>query len=128
MRQPTDSSVFLRGVRIFAFHGVLEQERKVGGWFMVDLRVHYNIMKASQTDCVNDTLNYAHLLNIVNTEMSQPSHLLEHVAGRIAQRLFKTYPEATAIDIIITKENPPMGAHIGGAGIELHLINDKSIG
>ena len=126
--QCADSVVFLRGVRLYAFHGVLEQERRVGGWFVVDLRVHYNIMTACQTDCVDDTLNYATLLDIVTAEMRQPSHLLEHVAARIARRLFHDYPEVTAVDVTLTKENPPMGGHIGGAGIELHLINDKTIG
>lgn len=126
MTPNADGVVFLRGVRLYAFHGVLEQERKVGGWFVVDLRVHYDIAKACQTDSVDDTLNYAHLLDIVTTEMHQPSRLLEHVAGRIARRLFETYPEAKAADVTLTKENPPMGGHIGGAGIELHLINDKS--
>ena len=124
--QCADSVVFLRGVRLYAFHGVLEQERRVGGWFVVDLRVHYNTLKACQTDCLDDTLNYANLLNIVTIEMRQPSKLLEHVAGRIAQHLFDAYPETTAVDVTLMKENPPMGGHVGGAGVELHLINDKS--
>lgn len=126
--QGTDSVVFLRGVRLYAFHGVLEQERRVGAWFVVDLRVHYDIWKACQTDCVDDTLNYASLLEIVTREMRQPSNLLEHVAARIARRLFDEHPATTAVDVILTKENPPMGGHISGAGVELHLINDKSAG
>lgn len=124
--QCADSVVFLQGVRFYAFHGVMEQERRVGGWFVVDLRVHYNVLKACQTDCVDDTLNYASLLDIVTVEMRQPSDLLEHVAGRIAQRVFDAYPATMAVDVTLTKENPPMGGSVKGAGVELHLINDKS--
>jgi dihydroneopterin aldolase len=31
-----------------------------------------------------------------------------------------------AVDVTLTKENPPMGANCGGAGVELHLINNKT--
>ncbi len=81
-----------------------------------------------ESDDVNDTLNYAELCRLVTCEMVSPSRLLEHVAGRIAEAVFRRYPEATAIDLTLTKENPPMGADCGGAGVELHLINDKTKG
>lgn len=124
-----DSVVFLRDIRLYAFHGVMEQERRVGGWFVVNLRVHYyNIKKACETDDVDDTLNYAILLDIVRQEMCQPSCLLEHVAGRIGQSVFSRYPAVDAVDVSIVKENPPTGGRLNGAGVELHLINDKSVG
>ena len=77
------STIELKDVRLYAYHGVLEQERRVGGEYSVSLRVHYNISKAMESDDVNDTLNYALLLDIIKEEMAQPSDLLEHVAGRI---------------------------------------------
>ncbi|MBQ8463634.1 MAG: dihydroneopterin aldolase [Prevotella sp.] len=124
-----DGVVFLRDVRLYAFHGVLPQERRVGGWFLVSLRVHYyNVMKACSSDDVDDTLNYAVLLDIVRREMQQPSSLLEHVAGRIARSVFDRYPDADSVDVTLTKENPPMGGSLQGAGVELHLINDKTRG
>lgn len=120
------SSIFIRDLRLYAYHGVMPQERTVGGWFVVSLRVHYNIIKAMETDNVADTLNYADLCELVRQEMGQPSLLLEHVAGRIAQAVFDSYPLAEALDLTLTKENPPMGANCGGAGVELHLINNKT--
>ena len=129
MMRCADGVVFLRDVRLYAFHGVLQQERRVGGWFVVSLRVHYNnIVRACETDCVDDTLNYAVLLDIVRREMQQPSSLLEHVAGRMAQRVFDRFPDVDAVDVTVTKENPPMGGNMQGAGVELHLINDKTKG
>jgi dihydroneopterin aldolase len=129
MMQCSDSVVSIDRVRLYAFHGVLPQERRVGGWFVVTLRVHYyNILRACETDEVADTLNYADLLTIVRREMAQSSRLLEHVAARMAQSVFDRYPEANAIDVSVTKENPPMGSAMAGAGIELHLINNKTKG
>lgn len=124
--EKVQSSIFVRDLRLYAYHGVLEQERTVGGWFIVSLRVHYNIIRAMETDDVNDTLNYAYLCELVRKEMSQPSNLLEHVAGRIAQAVMDCSNLVEAVDVMLTKENPPMGANCGGAGVELHLINNKT--
>ena len=120
------SSIELDDVRLYAFHGVMEQERRVGGEYSLSLRVHYNIKKAMQTDRVGDTLNYAVLLDIVKQQMAIPSNLLEHVAGRIGQAVFKSFPQSEAVDVRIVKLNPPMGALTAGAAVNLHLINDKT--
>ena len=79
-----------------------------------------------QSDEVGDTLNYAALYEVVKTEMMQPSHLLEHVAGRIVSAIEKQFPLVTSIDLELTKQNPPMGADCEGAGVEIHLINNKT--
>lgn len=121
-----DACIYIRDLRLYAFHGVLPQERKVGGWYTLSLRVHYYILKAMDSDNVDDTLNYAALLELIRNEMKQPSALIEHVAGRIAKSVFARYPDAHALDLTITKDNPPMGANCQGAGVELHLTNNKS--
>ncbi|MBQ8158627.1 MAG: dihydroneopterin aldolase [Prevotella sp.] len=121
-----DSYIFIRDLRLYAYHGVMAQERRVGGWYTLSLRVHYNIICAMESDEVSDTVNYAELFEMVKAEMSIPSNLLEHVAGRIAKAVFNAYRDVTAIDLTIVKDNPPMGAHCRGAGVELHLINDKT--
>ncbi len=123
----TESSICLNDIRLYAFLGVLEQERRVGGEYSVSIRVHYNIYKAMETDNVADTLNYAQLLKIVKREMAVPSNLLEHVAGRIGKTVFHEFPQAEAIDLTVTKLNPPMGADCAGASVHVHLINDKTL-
>ena len=121
----TSSYISLRNVRFHAFHGVMPQERKVGADFLVNLRVGYPLEQAMQSDEVSDTLNYAALYEVVKAEMMQPSNLLEHVAGRIADAVVKRFPQVTSIDLDLTKQNPPMGADCDGAGVEIHLIHDK---
>ncbi len=80
--------IYLREVRFHANHGVMPQERTVGTDFTVDLRVAYPFAVAMKSDNVDDTLNYAQLYNLVKKEMAQPSRLLEHVEGRIAEAVF----------------------------------------
>ena len=117
--------ILLSDLRFHAFHGVLPQERLVGGNFVVDLRVGYPLAQAMTSDQVNDTLNYASLYALVEREMQQPSSLLEHVAGRIAQAIAKTFPQALSIDLTLTKQNPPMGADCKGAGVEMHFVRSE---
>ena len=119
------SNIFINGLRLYAFHGVMEQERRVGGEFSVDLRVHYYIYKAMETDRVEDTVSYASLCDIVKREMAQPSALLEHVGGRVAKAVLAAFPQVEAVNVKITKLNPPMGADCDGAGVEIEVTSDE---
>ena len=58
--------------------------------------------------------------------MQQPAKLLEYTAYRIAEAIIKVFPDIESIDLNLTKINPPMGADCSGAGVELHLINEKT--
>ena len=116
----------LEKLRFRALHGVLPQERTVGGDFVVTLRIGYPFEQAMETDAVGDTLDYAAVYRLVRCEMAVPSQLLEHVAGRIAKALLRDFPQITSIDLWLTKTCPPIGADCEGAGVELHLINDKT--
>ena len=120
------SKIYLRNVRFHAFHGVLPQEGIVGNDYLVNLVLDYDFSSAMQTDELQGTLNYAEVYQKVREEMAVPSKLLEHVAGRIAHRLFSDFPEIQKLQLSITKVNPPMGADSDGAGVEVVLTNDKT--
>ncbi len=122
----TRSEVLLKEARFYAFHGVMPQERKVGAEYTVSVTVGYDYAKAAESDTVDNTLNYAELYELVKAEMMQPSQLLEHVALRIGKAIFQKWTEAAYADIQLIKNNPPMGAACAGAGVNLHLTNDKT--
>lgn len=126
MMKLENSYITINGLRFHAYHGVLPQERLTGNDYLINLRVRCSIEKAMHTDSVEDTLNYATVYEVVSSEMKIPSNLLEHVAGRIGTHLLDMFPEIKDIDLSITKLNPPMGADCTGAGVEVHLINDKN--
>ena len=113
--------ILLKDLRFQARHGVGAQETLVGNEFTVNLRLRTDLTKAVQTDDVADTLSYADVFEAVRDEMLRPSQLLEHVAGRIARRLFQDFPALDAIELKLMKRNPPMGADIDSAGVELAL-------
>ena len=118
--------ISLHDMRLRAFHGVLPQERVVGGDYSVDLNVKCELADAVATDDVNRTLNYADLAAVVEREMAVPSCLLEHVAGRIAKAVAALAPTIEEVVVRVTKLNPPMGIDCAGASVEIHLINDKT--
>ena len=111
-----NSFVYLRKLHFHAFIGVLEQERLTGNDYEVDLRLKVDVARAMETDDVNATVNYAEAYNVVASVMAEPCNLVEHAAYKMAEKLMNCWPEI----------NPPMGADCDGAGVELHLINDKT--
>lgn len=115
------SHIFLEDIRFFAHHGVGSQETLVGNEFTVSLRLQVDIERAMQTDDVADTVSYADVYEAVKAEMEIPSRLLEHVCGRIVERLFNDFPQIAHIELKLSKRNPPMGADIRAAGVELSL-------
>ena len=119
--------VSLRRLRFRAYHGVLPQEGRVGGDYEVSIRVGYPLGRAMESDDVADTLNYAALYEVLKREMAVPSRLLERVAGRMAKAVVEAFPCVRSVDLWLTKLNPPMGADCDGAGVEIHLINDKTL-
>lgn len=120
------SYIFLEQLKFYAYHGVGEQETRIGNEFTIDLRLKVDISAALLTDEVGDTVSYADVFEALKEEMDIPSKLLEHVAGRLVKRLFHDFPTVEAIDLKLAKRNPPMGADILHAGIELHCVrNDR---
>ena len=120
------SYIYLRDLHFHAYHGVEPQERKVGNDYLLSLRLQYPIDAAMLSDNVLDTVNYADVYRIAEQEMQVPSNLLERVAYRMADRIFRRFAFVEAVDIQLTKLNPPMGTNQGGAGVEVHLINGKT--
>lgn len=113
------SYILLENIQLFAHHGVLEQETKVGNYFVVNVKLKVDLSKAAETDDVEDTISYADVYNIVKREMEQPSKLLEHAAKRIIKGLKNEFSEIDEVEVKLSKLNPPMGAQLDAASVIL---------
>lgn len=111
------STIQLSGLEFYAFHGVTEQERKVGNTFLVDISIDTDISRPMETDLLEDTVNYAEIYDLVKTEMSVPSNLLEHIAGRILKCLLSRYPQVSRARVEVAKRNPPVGGQTAWAKV-----------
>jgi dihydroneopterin aldolase len=115
------SSITLKALRFYAYHGVLPQERKVGGDYEVTVTADVDLSQAMESDNVEDTVNYADLYEVIRQEMAVPSQLLEHVAGRMARRILNDFPTVDMLHVEVVKLNPPMGADCQGAAVAIEV-------
>ena len=113
--------IVLEEMRFYAHHGVLDQERLVGNSFILNLTIGLNTYSSLYSDDLKDTINYAEVYSIVQSEMNTPSALLERVLGRIVCKVFKQWSLIDWIDISISKLNPPFTADIKGAKVHLRI-------
>ena len=105
-------------MKFHAFHGVMEDERIIGGTFLVD--ISYIIeTNAVETDNIKDTISYAEVYNIVKAEMQKPSNLIEHVAGRIMKAVKSKFPQMNNTSVKISKLNPPVNGETGRASVSI---------
>lgn len=112
-----NSFILLENIRLFAHHGVLAQETKVGNYFTVTVKLKIDVSKAAETDSVNDTISYADVYDIIREEMEIPSKLLEHAAKRMIDRLKREFSEIEEVELKLSKLNPPMGADLDAASV-----------
>lgn len=116
----THCEIHLDSLRFYAFHGVLPQERTVGGYYTVDLRLQLtDATGAIESDELSATVNYAEAYHIVQREMAIPSALLEHVSGRILHAIFEAFPLVASAIITLRKDTPPMGADCDGCAVTI---------
>ena len=105
--------VILSDIRIYAFHGCMEEEERIGSDYIVNLEVETDMIKASASDDLYDAVDYVSLNAIVKEEMSVRSKLLEHVGQRIIGRVLKQFPKVEAIEVSVAKQNPPIEGDVG---------------
>lgn len=111
--------IILKNIRIHTNHGCLTEEELIGSDYRVDLKVKLNLERSIASDELADTINYVHLNRIVKEEMAIRSKLLEHVAGRISNRIFNELTDAKEVIIKISKLNPPIGGDVEGVSIKI---------
>lgn len=106
--------IAINGLRLWAKHGVFDQERRVGNEFEVTLRLDVPASDAAMdTDNLDDTINYAEVVEIIKSEMSIPSRLIEHVAGRIHRSLEARFPgQIAGGELTVSKLAPPIPAEL----------------
>ncbi|MCF6181431.1 dihydroneopterin aldolase [Lutibacter sp.] len=109
----------IRNIRIYAYHGCLIEEGKIGSDYRVDLKVKADLSKSAQTDNLSDTVDYVHLNKIVKNEMAIRSKLLEEVAKRILDKILEEIPIVKKATVAISKLNPPIGGNVAMVTIEM---------
>jgi dihydroneopterin aldolase len=109
----------VENIRIFAYHGCLKEETKIGSDYSVNLEVKANLQPSAKSDLLSDTVDYVFLNKVICEEMSKPSHLLESVAKRILDRIFTEDIMVKKATVSISKLNPPIGGDVERVTIKM---------
>lgn len=109
----------VENIRVFANHGCLSEETKIGSDYRVDLKVKANLQPSAVSDQLVDTVDYVFLNRIVREEMHKPTHLLEAVAKRIVTRILKEDDMVQKVTVEISKLNPPIGGDVEKVTIKM---------
>ncbi len=109
----------IEGMEFYAYHGCFKEEQIVGNKFLIDLSIEADCDKASKTDDLNNAVNYQTAYTIVKKEMEKKSYLLENIANRILESLYKNLPNIKKARVKVSKINPPMGGKIEKVSLTL---------
>ena len=113
--------VALEGLEFHAYHGVYPHERSSGNKFEIDISVETEFDKNAFDDELSGTLNYEELYAVVKEQMGRPAKLLETVAHAIAQHTLNAFAEAKAVEVKISKFNPPIGGVCKKSSVTLNM-------
>lgn len=110
----------LHRMEYFGYHGVFEEERKLGQRFYVDLELDLDLSGAGRSDDLNLTVNYAEVHFMVKEIVETRSfRLIEALGECIATALLDTYTVINAVTVKVTKPHPPFDVHFAGVTVEL---------
>ena len=111
-------TIFVNGLVIHAYHGVMPHEAKVGQPFMLDLVLDIDLAEASRSDTVKATVSYEKLVATATEAFrARRYRLIEAAAGAVADAVLSTYPQAREIQVTVHKPHAPIAATFQDVGV-----------
>jgi dihydroneopterin aldolase len=109
----------LSRISLYGCHGVTPAEREIGRPFEVDVELVLDLSAAADTDDLGTTVDYTAVCDIVQRiHDAGPHHLLEAMAGRMANEILGAFP-VDEVTVRVRKPHPPVGAVVGAAEVEI---------
>ena len=104
--------ITVSGIKLYAYHGCMQEEAKIGSDYEVDVVIESDFSKAAINDDLTQTVDYVSVNRIVTEEMVVRSGLLEHVVHRIIAKLADNHPEIVYMEVSVAKLNPPIDGNV----------------
>ena len=116
-----NDSIRINGIKGFGYHGVFESENIAGQEFFVDIALELDLTRASVTDDVSDTVNYAEITDLVVEEVTGDRVvLIEKLAARIADRIKKSYSQIVTVSVTVHKPQAPVNAEVRDISVTIN--------
>ncbi len=110
----------IRGLKVFAWHGVGLEEKKKGQLFVLDVDMECDLKKAGNTDALGDTVNYAAVVEEISRVMREQSDdLIERAASRVAEAVLKMDDKICTVRVLLKKPEAPIQAEFDYVAVEI---------
>ena len=120
------ASISVLGIRVYAYHGCLKEETKIGSDYEVNVVLEYDIKESSHSDDLKNTFDYVSIKAIFKDEMSIPSKLLENVVARILDKIIETHPKIYFVEVSVAKKTPPINGDVREVVVKDKRIKDTN--
>ena len=111
-------TIFVNGLVLHAFHGVMPHEGKVGQPFVLDLILDIDLAEASRTDKLKHTVSYELLVKTAGEAFcARRYRLVEAAAGAVADAVLDRYTLVRSIRITVRKPHAPIAATFDDVGV-----------
>lgn len=111
--------IHIRGLRVYAYHGVKETEKEKGQPFELDVTLEVDLHKPGATDDLNDTVNYSKVAKrIIAVMLSEKNDLIERAAARVAEAVLREFP-VEAVTVLLKKPRAPIAADFDTVAVEI---------
>jgi len=112
--------IFISGLSLHAYHGVMPYEGKVGQTFTVDLELTIDLAAAAKSDKVTDTVSYDKVVECASAAFAaQKFRLIEAAAGKLTDALLAAFPRVQSVKVTIHKPHAPIAATFSDVGVTL---------
>jgi dihydroneopterin aldolase len=117
----TQDLIILKDLAFYGYHGVHDEEAKLGQRFRIDVTCGVDLEQAGRTDALEASISYSEIYNIVKTAFEmQRFKIIEAVGQHIVDQLFAAFPTIEWIRIRVRKPEAPIPMVAGEAAIELY--------
>ena len=112
--------IFIQGLVLHAFHGVMPHEGKVGQTFSLDLELEIDLAAAARSDKVADTVSYDTVVDCAAKAFrAKRCRLIEAAAGNVADAVLGAFPRVRFVRVTIHKPHAPIAATFSDVGVTL---------
>jgi dihydroneopterin aldolase len=117
----TQDLIILKDLAFYGYHGVYDEEAKLGQRFRIDVTCAVDLAEAGRTDTLDASISYAKIYDTVKAAFEmQRFKLIEAVGQHIVDQLFAAFPTIEWIRIRVRKPEAPIPMVAGEAAIELY--------
>ena len=120
-------TIIIRGLEIFAYHGVNPEEKRDGQRFVLDLTLRADLSAARRSDDLADTVNYAAVRKTVQRAFTAEKYdLIERAAQVVCEAVLAEHPRVQTVTLLLKKPEAPMNAVFDYAGVEITLTREEA--